>query len=45
MRDKKGFERIRRCMNCGKEIFEEEINDMYSARFCCEKCREEYIRG
>ncbi|HLD58392.1 MAG TPA: hypothetical protein VI977_01975 [archaeon] len=35
-----GLSREKRCMNCGKLIFEE--RDLYSRRFCSTKCKEEY---
>jgi hypothetical protein len=46
-RDKsgKGFQKTHYCMNCSKEIPADQINDMYSARFCSEKCKKEYLNG
>ncbi|MBN2127291.1 MAG: DUF2116 family Zn-ribbon domain-containing protein [Candidatus Diapherotrites archaeon] len=45
LREKKGVDKVKRCMNCGREIPGDQVNDMYSARFCSEKCKEEYMRG
>ena len=33
----------RRCMNCGREIYE--ASDLYSRRFCSVGCKDEYCSG
>jgi DNA-directed RNA polymerase subunit RPC12/RpoP len=32
-----------KCMNCGKEITKIIPGDIYSKRFCSEKCHDEYV--
>ncbi|MCX8158281.1 MAG: DUF2116 family Zn-ribbon domain-containing protein [Candidatus Diapherotrites archaeon] len=35
----------RKCLNCGKELETREKGDLYSRRFCSDKCRDEYMNA
>jgi len=39
----RGVKATRRCMNCSKEIEDSAKGDIYTRRFCSDKCRTEYI--
>lgn len=42
--DEKPRDIVYHCMNCGNEIVNPQ-GDLYSRRFCSEKCKKQYING
>ena len=40
---KKEFKPKLKCLNCGRDIPEEDATDLYSRRFCSQRCKADYL--
>jgi endogenous inhibitor of DNA gyrase (YacG/DUF329 family) len=40
---KADYQPIRRCLNCGRDIPDNNATDIYSRRFCSERCKTDYM--